>query len=83
MKSKNLMTFIRCLFVAAGITLLCLPALLSLELAAYKYFICFGVITASMSVILPEIIRMTAPQKNRGSSGLVEFLYTGSEEKAA
>ncbi len=42
-----------------------------------------GVITASMSVILPEIIRMTAPQKTRGSSGLVEFLYTGSEEKAA
>ena len=64
MKSKNLMTFIRCLFVAAGITLLCLPALLSLELAAYKYFICFGVITASMSVILPEIIRMTAPPEN-------------------
>ena len=83
MKRQKLILSVRYLFTAAGMALLCLPALLSLEISAYKYFICFGVITAALAVILPELLAKAQAHRQSGSFRSVKQIYTDPQEKAA
>ena len=82
MNRQILISLIRYLCTGTGLILFCLPALLSMDVHTYRYFICFGIITASMAVLLPLLLK-EAGRKQRSFSYRVKYRYTALQKKAA
>ncbi|MEE0741393.1 MAG: hypothetical protein U0M21_03840 [Emergencia sp.] len=55
MKEKTLKSMTR-LLTASGLSLLCLPAIANLDLAAYKFFIPCGLLILALDAILPPLV---------------------------
>lgn len=64
MKTKTL-TFITVSLVTAGILLMCLPALLTLDADAYKTFIPLSIITASSGLFVPHLLLHICTKRNK------------------
>lgn len=77
MKTRTL-SVIKVLLVAAGILLICIPALLNLDANTYKTYIPLSVIITSSGVIIPQLLLCINAKRNKHLQQSACFLFVSN-----